>query len=246
MRLCLAVVQIHQDLDLVFAQAPCLAISSLKGNARAVRADLDRCPPRSESDTSTLCTSTSAPGIADGAQHAAPVGVRAEHRGLEQAGTDHGSWPPCARSACRCARRSPRHSSSLVAPSPSRGDHARRASDVTCVAAPRAKGRRNPRPSRQISVLPARPLARMATMSLVEVSPSTLTMLKLSCTSLRAAPRAASRARWPQSVVRKHQHGRHVGMDHAASPWRCRPWCTVLPSTSNSTANCLDAAYPWS
>ena len=75
---------------------------------------------------------------------------------------------------------STRHSSSLVAPSPSPAMQ-RHSCTVTVLSAVMKAVKSAP--SELISALPAMPLARMVTMSLVEVSPSMLTMLKLPATS---------------------------------------------------------------
>ena len=71
---------------------------------------------------------------------------------------------------------STRHSSSLVAPSPSPAIMRHRAT-VTLFRAFMKAAKSSP--SVSTVALPARPLARTTTMSLVEVSPSTLTMLKV-------------------------------------------------------------------
>ena len=76
------------------------------------------------------------------------------------------------------------HSRSLVAPSPSLAILRHRSVVTACSAAQKAAKSSF---SSEISALPARPLASSATMSLVEVSPSTLTMLKESCTSAESA-----------------------------------------------------------
>ena len=53
-------------------------------------------------------------------------------------------------------------------------------------------------------------------MSLVEVSPSTVTRLKVLGRSPAERPCSISRE-MAQSVVMKHEHGAHVGVDHAGA-----------------------------
>ena len=66
-------------------------------------------------------------------------------------------------------------------------------------------------------------------MSLVEVSPSTLTILKVSVTHRPTGPFAAAPGAMRAVGGEKAEHGGHVGMDHAASPWRMPPMRHSLP-----------------
>ena len=131
------------------------------------------------------------PGIADGAQHPAPVGVGAENGGISPGGSGPRPWPVC--SAC----------SSVSAPDHGAGDQPAGALAVAgdhlgLVARRRGAGRqrrcRSPRPGPVMAGLPARPLARTTQVSLVEVSPSTVMRLKVLVTTWRSM--SCRRAPW--------------------------------------------------
>ena len=89
-------------------------------------------------------------------------------------------------------------------------------------------------PSVVISVFPARPLAMMATISLVEVSPSTLSMLKVFCTSWLRAFCSIS-AEIAVSVVINTSMVAMLGWIMPL-PLAMPPSRQVVPSISNSTA----------
>ena len=72
------------------------------------------------------------------------------------------------------------HSIILVAPSPSPAMHLHK-NTVTVLSAFMNVSKSSP--SQAISLFPAMPFAKMVTMSFVEVSPSTLTMLNVFCIS---------------------------------------------------------------
>ena len=105
-------------------------------------------------------------------------------------------------------------SSSFVAPSPSPRYLAAEPDGQRVQRS--AKGRRSPRPRRLSSALPARPLDMMATMSFVEVSPSTVTMLKVPGMSLLSAFCEHCGA-YGAVGGDEAQHRGHVGADHAAA-----------------------------
>ena len=123
------------------------------------------------------------------------------------------------------------HSSRRVAPSPSPAIW-RQSQTVTLLSA-RQKAVKSA-PGAVISALPARPFARMATMSFVDVSPSTLTMLNVSCTSPERA--ACSMAGLTaQSVVRKTSMVARFGWI-MPEPLAMPPMVQVLPPAVNCTA----------
>ena len=123
------------------------------------------------------------------------------------------------------------HSSSLVAPSPSPAMERHNAMVMVFSAFIKVS---KAGPSSVISPLPASPLARIATISLVDVSPSTLSMLKVFCTSwLRAFCSMA--AEMAASVVRNTSMVAMLGWIMPL-PLAMPPIRQVLPSISNSTA----------
>ena len=123
------------------------------------------------------------------------------------------------------------HSSSLVAPSPSPAI-LRHRSTVTVFRACMKVVKSSP--SAVISWLPARPLARTVTISLVEVSPSTLTMLKVLVMSPDRAFCSMLGA-MAQSVVMKTSMVAMLGWI-IPEPLAMPPMWQVLPPTVNSTA----------
>ncbi len=123
------------------------------------------------------------------------------------------------------------HSKSFVAPSPSPAMLRQRKMFTVLSACMKTS---KSAPSAVISALPARPLAIMLTMSLVEVSPSTLTMLKVFLMSpLRAFCSMAGEI--AASVVRKTSM---VAMSGCIMPLPLAmpPKRQVLPPRLNSTA----------
>ena len=91
-------------------------------------------------------------------------------------------------------------------------------------------------PSAVISGFPARPSAMRETMSLVEVSPSTLTMLKVSCTSVERAFWSIS-GETAASVVMNTSMVAMLGWIMPL-PLAMPPSRQVLPPRVNSTAAC--------
>ena len=148
---------------------------------------------------------------------------------LEQT-TDLATVLACASSAAPVTV----HSSSLVAPSPSAAMQRHRWTVTVLSAAMKAS---NSGPSAVISAFPAWPLARMTTMSLVEVSPSTLTILKVRCTSLESAF-CSMAGLTAASVVRNTSIVAMLGWI-IPEPLAMPPSTHCLPPTVNSTASCL-------
>ena len=123
------------------------------------------------------------------------------------------------------------HSSSLVAPSPSPAI-VRHREIVTVFSAFMKVSKAGP--SSAISVFPASPLAIMVTISLVEVSPSTLSILNVFCTSWLSAFRSMG-AEMAASVVRNTSMVAILGWIMPL-PLAMPPRRQTLPSISNSTA----------
>ena len=123
------------------------------------------------------------------------------------------------------------HSSRRVAPSPSPAIW-RQSQTVTLLSA--LQNAVKSAPGAVISALPARPFASTATMSFVDVSPSMLTMLNVSCTSPESA--ACSMAGLTaQSVVRKTSMVARFGWI-MPEPLAMPPIVQVLPPAVNCTA----------
>ena len=162
------------------------------------------------------------------------LGSRPVDRGLDQRGVGHDcgrrSAPP---GGCGAPRTST--STSLLAPSPS--STSMRASRSAIASSARANWRR-PSPPVSSGAFSASPLARIATVSLVDVSLSTVTRLNESVDRPADEPvqRVASRPR-----VGRHEaeHRRHVRLDHPRRPWRCRRCVTGRPPTSTRSAASL-------
>ena len=177
--------------------------------------------------------------VSDGAQHASPVGIRAEHGcfGREEQITLLATVLAISWVAAPVTL----HSGSLVAPSPS---PAMRRAEVNGHRVERPHEGIKVRPGAVISALPAIPFARSVTISLVEVSPSTLTMLNVSDTSPESAC-CSIFALIAQSVVRKDQHGCHIGVDHSGA--FCNP-AEVAGRAADPKIprRSLCAWYPWS
>ena len=123
------------------------------------------------------------------------------------------------------------HSIRRVAPSPSPA--IRRQSQTVTLLSARQKAVKSA-PGAVISVLPASPFASTATMSFVDVSPSTLTMLNVSLTSPVSAACSIG-ALMAQSVVRKTSMVARFGWI-MPEPLAMPPIVQVLPPAVNCTA----------
>ncbi len=135
------------------------------------------------------------------------------------------------RAVERSSAPSTRHSSSLVAPSPSPAIM-RQSCTVTVFSAV-IKAEKSV-PGAMISGFPAKPLASSVTMSLVEVSPSTLTILKVPATSLESTLSSIVED-MAASVVRNTSIVAILGWIMPL-PLAMPPKRQVLPPSSNSTA----------
>ena len=120
---------------------------------------------------------------------------------------------------------------SLLAPSPSAAILRARSCMTACNASQNAS---YAGPSAVISALPAIPFARTVHISLVEVSPSTVTRLKVRFTLNNSALRIISLLT-AQSVVMKHSIVPIFGWI-MPEPLQIPPMWQVVPSISNSTA----------
>ena len=193
-----------------------LAALEVRGDRRLVvigqRQAFARAPDAAEADRELVAVGRLA-GLADGHDHAAPVGVLAGDRGLDQRRVGDGQADPAgAFVADRAGHR--RSSMNFCAPSPSRTTSWASWRQTSCSAAAKASA---PGSSNEASgALPALPVAKASTVSLVEVSLSTVMQLKVSLVG--GGQQLLQERRLDRRVGEDvAEHRRHVGRDHAAA-----------------------------